>query len=627
MKISFLEISQILLDGAHELADTLKVEIADNGIPIRVVHNTNGLSVNFKGGSGTIGYSQEVEFYRGLGLFVENYCGGKNFELNEYAKFENVSAMFDNSRNGVFHVNTIKKMLRHMALMGINELMLYTEDTYEVEKYPYFGYMRGRFSANEIRECDKYAKMFGIELIPCVQTLAHLNAAFRWPDFQELNDCDDIMLIGDEKTYEFIDSMLASLSKMYTSRKINIGMDEAHMVGLGKYLDRNGYHERFELMMEHLKKVIALCHKYGFKPTMWSDMFFKLLSLDYYDTKEVDKSVYEKVPSDIALAYWDYYSTDKETYDKNIEKHLKFKNEIVFAGGGWKWMGIAPCNQFSFKASRLALQSCIEHNIKKVMVTGWGDDGAECSSFATLPVLQLFAEYCYSTDTSDKNIAKRLRTCANANFEDFMNLDLPNLLPGNAVSGGCSVNQPNPSKYLLFQDVLCGLFDCHVEVGKYNDFYAASAVKALSAMESNPEWAYIFETNALLCSVLEIKCDIGLKIQKTYTNGNLDAMSEISNNELPELLVRVEKLHKTLRTQWLTENKPFGFDVQDIRFGALKERIKAAKMRIDSYISGEIDCLEELQEVRLDYMCRKGTNICPHISVNLWRDIVTPNIL
>jgi hexosaminidase len=624
LKIAFSEVEKTLLGGVSEISGILGIEISAGGVPVAAVHNDQGLYVAFKDGKGTIGYSGKVEFYRGLGLFVENYSAGKNFEIRESAKFESLGALFDNSRNGVLKVGTIKKMITHMALMGFNQLLLYMEDTYEVPQYPYFGYMRGRFSAEEIRECDRFAKMFGIALIPSIQTLAHLNGAFRWNDFKEFNDCDDIMLIGDEKAYEFIDAAIASLSKMFTSREINIGMDEAHMVGLGKYLERNGYHERFELMMGHLKKVIGICHKYGFKPTMWSDMFFNLLSLNYYDDADIDNSVLEKVPSDVALAYWDYYSTKKETYDKNLEKHQKFHNKIVFAGGGWKWMGMVPANRFSLMTGRLALQSCVEHNIKKVMVTGWGDNGAECSSFATLPALQLFAEFCYSDDNSDSSIAKRLKTCANANLEDFMNLDLPNLLPGNEAPGGCSIN---PSKYLLYQDLLCGLFDSQTEVGKYNDFYASSAGVALKAKSSNPKWAYLFETNACLSAALEIKCDIGLKIKHAYESKDIKTLRELSENELSELLARVEKLHEALRTQWLNENKVFGLDVQDIRLGALKERIRAAQIRINDYLSGKADCLEELEQERLDYMCRKGDKINPHITENLWGDIVTPNVL
>mgnify|MGYP002974852637 CR=1 FL=1 len=59
--------------------------------------------------------------------------------------------MFDCSRNGVLRVESIKKWIRRMALLGYSRLFLYTEDTYEVEGYPYFGALRGRYKKEEIR--------------------------------------------------------------------------------------------------------------------------------------------------------------------------------------------------------------------------------------------------------------------------------------------------------------------------------------------------------------------------------------------------------------------------------------------------------------------------------------------
>ena len=46
---------------------------------------------------------------------------------------------------------------------------------------------------------------------------------------------------------------------------------------------------------------------------------------------------------------------------------------------------------------------------------------------------------------------------------------------------------------------------------------------------------------------------------------------------------------------WLTDNKPFGFDVQDIRVGGLIQRIKACKKRISEWLGGEIDIIDELE--------------------------------
>lgn len=42
--------------------------------------------------------------------------------------------MIDCSRNGVLRLHSIYFLLNNMALMGLNMLQLYTEDTYEVRK-------------------------------------------------------------------------------------------------------------------------------------------------------------------------------------------------------------------------------------------------------------------------------------------------------------------------------------------------------------------------------------------------------------------------------------------------------------------------------------------------------------
>lgn len=80
--------------------------------------------------------------------------------------------------------------------------------------------------------------MFGIEMIPCVQTLAHLadHAPLAGDDGEP--DDEDILIAGEEKTYQLIDAMLKSLSEMYTSRKIHLGMDEAFYLGFGNYRKR-----------------------------------------------------------------------------------------------------------------------------------------------------------------------------------------------------------------------------------------------------------------------------------------------------------------------------------------------------------------------------------------------------
>ena len=59
--------------------------------------------------------------------------------------------MLDMSRNAVMKVSEVKKLVSLLKSFGYNTVMLYTEETYEVENEPYFGYLRGRYSVEEIK--------------------------------------------------------------------------------------------------------------------------------------------------------------------------------------------------------------------------------------------------------------------------------------------------------------------------------------------------------------------------------------------------------------------------------------------------------------------------------------------
>ena len=148
--------------------------------------------------------------------------------------------MLDMSRNAVMKPETLKKYVDYLSAFGYNMLQLYTEDTYEVKNEPYFGYLRGGYTKEELKEIDAYCKEKGVELIPCVQTLAHLRTIFRWFEYRQVLDFDDILLIDEPRTYQLIENIFSTLAECFSSKKVHIGMDEAHMVGLGKYMDKHG---------------------------------------------------------------------------------------------------------------------------------------------------------------------------------------------------------------------------------------------------------------------------------------------------------------------------------------------------------------------------------------------------
>ena len=55
--------------------------------------------------------------------------------LLEDDRFDIKGTMIDLSRNAVFTVDYFKSVIEKQALLGFNEIWLYMEDVYELEKY------------------------------------------------------------------------------------------------------------------------------------------------------------------------------------------------------------------------------------------------------------------------------------------------------------------------------------------------------------------------------------------------------------------------------------------------------------------------------------------------------------
>ncbi len=244
-------------------------------------------------------------------------------------------------------------------------------------------------------------------------------------------------------------------------------------LGLGKYLDLNGYEERFTIMNNHLKQVVSITEELGLKSMIWSDMYFRLGSKHggYYDLEaEIPEEVIASIPNS-QLVYWDYYHSDQDFYQTFIQKHKQLGSEPIFAGGVWTWNGIAPNYGKAISTSEAALMACKKEGIREMFATMWGDNGAETPLSTALPVLQLFAEHSYHEIVDEKSLHERFNYCTGGNYTDFMLLNQFDETPGVSKD---NLHESNPSKFLLWQDVLIGLYDENVRGLALNNHYAAN---------------------------------------------------------------------------------------------------------------------------------------------------------
>lgn len=601
MKIRLYGDQVDLIDAVKELIRDREICISDDGFPVEVEMGAGHLKVECMETNARIRFERKHLFFRALGLFIEHFMHSKSFILEETAQFKSVGTLFDLSRNAVFQVESVKRMLRHMAWMGMDRLLLYMEDTFEIPEMPYFGYFRGRYTFEELKEIDDYAHAFGMEVVPVIQTLGHLKQALKWNVDPAISDNEDILMVDDPGTYEMIDRMIRAATSPLRSRRIHLGMDEADQVGLGRYLKKNGYKDRFKLMTGHLSKVIEIAHSYDLEPMIWSDMYFKAASKEggYYERDTVlPEEVRSEMPAGVDFVYWDYYSEDEDHYRSMIRKHDGLGQRSVFAGGIWTFVGVNVNYDKTFATSSAALSACKLEKVDEIFATVWGDDGAETNYFTALPGMQLYAEHAYAQEVDPDRMKDRFRICTGASWDAFMNLSLIDHIPG--------VRQPNlipanPSKALLWQDLLTGLFDPCVKELHVAAHYAKVMLQMEKHAEENASWSFLFATAARLCEVLEVKADIGLKMKTSYENGRKEQLAQLAYNVLPRLYDSVDALRLAHSAQWMATYKPFGWEVLDVRYGGLLARIRSASSRIDDYVKGVIDRLEEFEVERLPF--------------------------
>ena len=587
--------------GLYILKDILPFDFSSgkSGKEIKFIKDKGGLRTKNTGEGIIIHYAKKNQAFRALGIIAGKIKNNKPIEnIKEEQYFDLINIMVDTSRNAAPNINHLKKWLKYFALMGINSLMLYTESNYEVPGEKFWGYNLGKYTINELKELDAFADDLGIEMFPCIQTLAHLKRTLQWGAYSEVQDTQSVLLVGEDKTYKLIDKIIQASVKPYKSNRIHIGMDEAWDLGLGMFLNKNGYKTKPEIMEGHLEKVIKIVNKYNLKPMMWSDMFFRASSAtgEYYDTAvRFSNEIKKNIPENVSLVYWDYYHTDKGSYEYFLDKHFEISKSPIVATGANTWSRFWADYASSFAILDPCMMVCKEKNIKEVILTIWGDDGNECDYYSVMPIAQYFADHAFNHKVNNESFQNNLFGSCNIRFKEWEPAGMIDFFKGVSIP---TLNG-NPSKYLLWEDLLFGTMQYSVKNLNLKTHYKDIARALEKSIRNKGNFNRHLNLPYQLVKVLAVKCDLPTRIQSAYLLKNKNLLKQIVNNDIPFLKKEITKLWKLHSSLWFEIYKPQGWETLEARYGGLLLRLETVRERLESYISGELDVIEELEGERL----------------------------
>ena len=560
-----------------------------DGIQVKFIKSkiTGCSAVSRESGCATVEYDGISMASRAVGTLFSG------LESKESAVFKSLGIMLDCSRNAVMTVQHFKKWLRRLALMGYNQAMLYTEDTYKLPDEPYFGYMRGAYTEDELGEINTYATSLGIEMIACIQTLGHLEQILRWAPYANIKDTASVMLVDGKDTYALIEKMIAMWSRVFGSSRIHIGMDETHDLGRGRFMDKFGYERGFEIFNRHLDKVVKICGKYKLKPMIWSDMYFRMgnKNMDYYAKDTViPEDVKAKIPKSVELVYWDYYHKEKDFYVDWIRRHRDLGYEPFMGSGIWTWSRLWYDHQLSLDTVKPCIEACLEEKVNELSFTLWGDDGAYCEYDSALAGLCKGAELAYGCDCDDI-AGKKFAAICSGNYKNHVTLA--------ALEYPCgSINVSG--HLMLWDDPLLGINwnNNNTVNSRWADIAIKNYRKMIAALE-NPGKD---NKNAgvshgkLMAEILIMKLEFRQALLKAYAKKNKKDLKEIAKVMVPGMTKALKKLLKSFRTQWMRRNKPFGFEVIQLRLNSQIGRYEEIAVRLKELLDREITGIAELDE-------------------------------
>ncbi len=335
----------------------------------------------------------------------------------------------DTTRGRIPTLDTLKSLADTMAEYKLNSLQLYVEHSYEFEEYKFCREQLGYLTKAEIKELDAYCRERFIELVPSLSCFGHLYHLLQSEQYKHLCELKDysptkhhfmermahhtINPLLDE-SFELIKSLIDQHMCAFSSDKFNICCDETFDLGR----DVNKEHDKAELYIGFVKKLVAYLESKGKQVMMWGD-----IALQHPDRLS-------EFPDSLTFLNW-YYDAEA---DEARFAALADKKQIVCPGTS-SWCGFHERVDIEEPNITTLAAYGKKYGAEGILNTNWGDLGNPASiDMATYGLIlgaaagwyndtqptkefkQFVSEYHYGCNNALDILTSLSQACNNANW-------------------------------------------------------------------------------------------------------------------------------------------------------------------------------------------------------------------
>ena len=291
----------------------------------------------------------------------------------------------DYGRDQLPTIEDHKRTIRTLAQFKMNTHLWFIEPDHFVYKFdPEIGKNFDRFTFDEIREVVAYAKQYYVEIIPVVESLAHMEGTLCGTKYESLAEKpgSGTLCPTSDASFALIKNILDEIADAFDGRYFHCGLDESAAVGAGKSAEAVKTKGIEKVYADYYTRLHDLLKTHGKTMMMYADIV-----LNHPKTMDM-------LPKDIVMMYWEY---GEAKHHPGFDKLAAGGFKTVSLSAVWDWVNLYPVYGFAFKnIERLAAQSAAV-GAMGTFTADWGDGnlgaaGANLSELNYFGVLYLAAQ-------------------------------------------------------------------------------------------------------------------------------------------------------------------------------------------------------------------------------------------
>jgi hypothetical protein len=231
--------------------------------------------------------------------------------IRDVPAFDHRMVQYDIAREQTVKMEHLKRVIRRLASLKVNEVMLYLEYRYRWESHPEFG-PPGTLTADQADELVQFARSYYIDLVPQVNVLGHVEGFLRhenWAHLRELPDNPFQLCPDKPESYELFRELIAEMLPHFPVDYFHVGGDESWELGKCPQCAAKAEKEGIAAVYaDHMVKFHEFLRSRGKRMAVWGDIMLQ------------HKEIADRMPKDIIVFDWHYHASSAESLDFFREK-------------------------------------------------------------------------------------------------------------------------------------------------------------------------------------------------------------------------------------------------------------------------------------------------------------------